>query len=91
MTPGAPKDHERYPIVTLETEAGDATVHYGCGLHAGPAPTGPEPRRTLYVQHYGPRTFDLIGPYQGYNQVMSGYGKGAILNIEEMQQHDSSS
>ncbi|MEE3331992.1 MAG: phytanoyl-CoA dioxygenase family protein [Myxococcota bacterium] len=84
------RDHERYPIVTLETEPGDATVHYGCGLHAGPAPTGPEPRRTLYVQHYGPGTFDLIGPYQGYNQIMPGYGKGEILNIEEMKQHDSS-
>ena len=45
---------DRYPIVTLETEPGDATVHYGCGLHAGPPPTGDAPRRTLYLQHYGP-------------------------------------
>ncbi len=82
-------DTKRYPIVALETEPGDATVHYGCGLHAGPAPTGPAARRTLYIQHYNPRTFDLIGPYQGYNQIMPGYGAGTIPNIEEVQKHHS--
>ena len=56
-----------------------------CGLHAGPPPTGPQLRRTLYLQHYSPRAFDLIGPYQGYNQIMPGYGEGQIPNIEEMQ------
>ena len=76
---------ERYPLVAIETEPGDATVHFGCGLHAGPRPTGSEPRRTLYLQHYHPRTFDLIGAYQGYNQIMPGYGKGEIPNIVEMQ------
>jgi hypothetical protein len=83
------KDMKRYPIVALETEPGDATVHYGCGLHAGPAPTGARGRRTLYVQHYNPRTFDLIGAYQGYNQIMPGYGEGEILNIDEMQEHST--
>lgn len=82
------KDMKRYPIVSIETEPGDATVHYGCGLHAGPAPTGSAGRRTLYVQHYHPRTFDLIGAYQGYNQIMPGYGEGEILNIDEMQEHN---
>ena len=84
-------DLKRYPIVALETEPGDATVHYGCGLHAGPAPTGPEARRTLYIQHYSPRTFDLIGAYQGYNQIMPGYGAGTIPNIEEVQKQNASS
>ena len=80
---------DRYPIVALETEPGDATVHYGCGLHAGPPPTGPERRRTLYLQHYHPRTFDYIGPYQGYNQIMPGYGEGEIRNIDEIQVLDA--
>lgn len=79
---------DRYPLVTLETEAGDATVHFGCGLHAGLAPTGPNPRRTLYVQHYSPRAADLIGPYQGYNQIMPGYGQGDIPNIDEMRRQN---
>ncbi|MEE2665984.1 MAG: phytanoyl-CoA dioxygenase family protein [Myxococcota bacterium] len=77
---------ERYPLIAIETEPGDATVHYGCGLHAGPPPTGPGRRRTLYLQHYSPRALDLIGPYQGYNQIMPGYGKGDIPNIDEVQQ-----
>ena len=76
---------DRYPLVAIETEPGDATVHYGCGLHAGPAPTGSARRRTLYVQHYHPRALDLIGPYQGYNQIIPGYGQGDIPNIEEVQ------
>ena len=84
------KDMQRYPIVALETEPGDATVHYGCGQHAGPAPTGPAARRTIYVQHYNPRTFDLIGAYQGYNQIMPGYGRGEILNFDEMKKHNAS-
>jgi hypothetical protein len=77
---------DRYPLVAVVAEAGDATVHFGCGLHAGPPPMGPNPRRTLYVQHYNPATFDLIGPYQGYNQIMPGYGKGDIPNIDEMRE-----
>ena len=81
---------ERQPIVAIETEPGDATVHYGCGLHAGPRATGPARRRTLYVQHYSPRALDLIGPYQGYNQIMPGYGEGDIPNIDEVQTHASS-
>ncbi len=80
---------ETHPIVAIETEPGDATVHFGCGLHAGPAPTGAKPRRTLYVQHYGPRAAELIGPYQGYNQIMPGYGEGDIPNIEEMQRRNA--
>ena len=76
---------DRYPLVPIRTEPGDATVHYGCGLHAGPAPTGPERRRTLYIQHYSPRAAELIGPYQGYNQIMPGYGEGDIPNIDEVQ------
>ncbi|MFP8878902.1 MAG: phytanoyl-CoA dioxygenase family protein, partial [Myxococcota bacterium] len=83
------RDMRRYPIVALETERGDATVHYGCGLHAGPAPTGPASRRTLYIQHYNPRSFDLIGAYQGYNQIMPGYGAGAIPNIAEVQERNA--
>ena len=73
------------PVVVLETEPGDATVHFGCGLHAGPGPTGPQRRRTIYVQHYHPRALDLIGPYGGYNQIMPGYGVGEIRNIAELQ------
>ena len=73
-------------MVAIEASPGDATVHFGCGLHAGPPPTGPDRRRTIYVQHYSPRAADLIGPHQGYNQIMPGYGVGDIPNIDEMRE-----
>ncbi len=77
---------DRYPLVPILAEPGDATVHFGCGLHAGPPPTGPNRRRTLYLQHYSPRASELIGPHQGYNQIMPGYGVGDIPNIDEMRE-----
>lgn len=77
---------ETHPIVPIETSSGDATVHFGCGLHAGPPPTGSGRRRTLYLQHYSPRAKTLIGPHQGYNQIMPGYGEGAVPSIDEMRE-----
>lgn len=77
---------ERYPLVPIVAEPGDATVHFGCGLHAGPPPTGADRRRTIYVQHYSPRASELIGRHQGYNQIMPGYGVGDIPNIDEMRE-----
>jgi hypothetical protein len=77
---------ERYPLVAIVAEPGDATVHFGCGLHAGPPPTGPNQRRTIYLQHYSPQASDLIGYHQGYNQIMPGYGVGDIPNIDEMRE-----
>ena len=73
------------PIMPLVTEPGDATVHYGCGLHSGPGPTGANARHTIYIQHYNARAFDLIGPYSGYNEIMPGYGVGQIKNVDEIQ------
>jgi hypothetical protein len=83
--PPRERDLDRLPIVALETEAGDATVHIGCNLHAGPAPTGPNRRRTLYVPAYNPRTHDLVGHLQGYQQVIPGWGQGDIPNVDEVQ------
>lgn len=80
------EQRKRLPIIPLVTEPGDATVHYGCGLHAGPGPTGPARRRTIYIQHYSPRTPEIIGWHAGYNQMMPGYGEGRIPNFEEVQE-----
>jgi hypothetical protein len=72
------------PIVALEAEPGDASVHMTCALHAGPEPTGPNPRRTLYVPFYSPRTHSLIGHLQGYQQVIPGWGEGDIATPEDV-------
>jgi Phytanoyl-CoA dioxygenase (PhyH) len=74
------------PIVALETEPGDASVHMTCALHAGPEPTGPNPRRTLYIPFYNPRTYDLVGELQGYQQLIPGWGGGDIPTPEDVQQ-----
>ena len=77
---------EQLPVVALQTEPGDASVHMTCALHAGPEPTGPNPRRTLYIPFYNPRTYDLIGPLQGYQQLIPGWGGGDIPTPEDVQQ-----
>ncbi len=61
------------PVVPLSTEPGDVTVHFGHTLHAAPPPTeptGPGGRRALYLTFVPPITFDMVGPGQGYNDVL---------------------
>jgi ectoine hydroxylase-related dioxygenase (phytanoyl-CoA dioxygenase family) len=82
--PSSPEQWERLPVVGLETEPGDATVHMGCGLHAGPRPTGPNRRRTIYVRFDNPRVFDLTEPFETYDQVIPGYGDGQLPSVDEL-------
>jgi len=72
------------PVVGLQSAPGDATVHLGCGLHAGPRPTGPNRRRTIYVRFDNPRVFDVTDAFETYDQVIPGYGSGVLPSIEEM-------
>lgn len=62
---------EGMPVVALETEVGDCTVHIGDSLHAAPPPRGSGPaRRTLYVQFYHPAVFGVVEAGAGFNDVM---------------------
>jgi ectoine hydroxylase-related dioxygenase (phytanoyl-CoA dioxygenase family) len=59
------------PIVGVDTEPGDCTVHLGDVLHAAPPPTGTGcGRRALYVTFMPPRAFDFIPAGQSYNDVI---------------------
>ena len=60
------------PVVALTTEPGDVTVHFGHTLHAAPPPTDRTAagRRALYLSYVPPLTFEMIGPGQGYNDVL---------------------
>lgn len=69
--------------VSLVAGVGDATVHFGCNLHAGFAPTGPDRRRTVYTAFYNPKVYDVIGHHQGYQDHIPGWGKGQVQNPEE--------
>ena len=81
--PERPEQWETLPVVGLETEPGDATVHMGCGLHAGPRPTGPNRRRTIYVRFDNPRVFEVTEPFETYDQVIPGYGSGVLPSVDE--------
>lgn len=59
-----------YPVVGLDTEAGDCTAHFGHQLHAAPPPTGEGGRVTLYVGYCNPALVDLLGPGEGPNDIL---------------------
>ncbi len=82
--PATDQEWQGLPVVGLQTAPGDATVHLGCGVHAGPRPTGPNRRRTIYVRFDNPRVFDVTEAFETYDQVIPGYGSGALPSVEEM-------
>ena len=68
------------PIVAVDTEPGDVTVHFGDVLHAAPPPAAPgRGRRALYVSFFSPATFELIPPGHGYNDVLLGRDDGLVV------------
>lgn len=74
------------PVVALTTEPGDVTVHFGHTLHAAPPPTdiAAAGRRALYLSFVPPLTFEMIGPGQGYNDVLFTRSAGRIRHVDEL-------
>ena len=74
------------PTVALTTEPGDVTVHYGHTLHAAPPPAdrGAAGRRALYVTYVPPLTFEMVGPGQGYNDVLFTRDAGRVRHVDEL-------
>jgi ectoine hydroxylase-related dioxygenase (phytanoyl-CoA dioxygenase family) len=69
--PLKPEDEASQPVVAIDTEPGDVTVHYGHVLHAAPPPKGEGPfRRSLYVTFTRPESMEYIGVGKGYNDVL---------------------
>ena len=59
------------PIVAVDTQPGDVTVHYGHVSHESPPPTDPAAgRRVLYVMYAPERLFEAIPAGHGYNDVL---------------------
>jgi hypothetical protein len=82
-----PGDEEarHLPVVALTTEPGDVTVHFGHTLHAAPPPTGAAAgRRALYLSYVPPLTFEVVGPGQGYNDVLFTRDAGRVRHIDEI-------
>jgi len=69
--PLKPGDEATQPVVAIDTEPGDVTVHFGHVLHAAPPPSGDGPgRRAVYVTFSRPETLDFVGPGNGFNDVL---------------------
>jgi hypothetical protein len=66
-----PGTEDQLPIVGVDAEPGDVTVHFGHVLHVAPPPADRGPaRRTMYVTYANPDVLDVIPPGQGYNDVL---------------------
>ena len=73
------------PAVAVDAQPGDVTVHFGHVLHAAPPPRSPTAgRKALYVGWHVPAAFELIGPEQGYNDVLFMQDGGRVLSVEEI-------
>jgi hypothetical protein len=63
------------PVVAVDTEPGDVTVHVQDLTHASPQPSGEGGRRTMYVTHYPPQLWDHIGPGEAFNDLVRNRGR----------------
>ena len=58
------------PVVDIDTEPGDVTVHIADVMHASPKPKGAGGRRTMYVDFYPPKLAERVGPGQAFNDIV---------------------
>ncbi|MBM3661103.1 MAG: hypothetical protein FJW95_16595 [Actinobacteria bacterium] len=59
------------PVVALDTEPGDLTIHYGDTMHTTPPPTADGAgRRALYFKFSEPHTFDWVPAGCHYNDAL---------------------
>ena len=79
------REAEGHPVVALTTEPGDVTVHFGHTLHAAPPPRDPDARgrQALYLSFVPPLTFEMVGPGQGYNDVLFTRSEGRVQHVDQ--------
>jgi hypothetical protein len=81
-----PSEAAGLPVAPLFTEPGDVTVHFGHTLHAAPPPADRRAsgRRALYLSFVPPLTFEMVGPGQGYNDVLFTRDAGRIQHVDQL-------
>lgn len=81
-----PAEVDHLPVAAIATEPGDVTVHFGHTLHAAPPPTDPSAagRRALYLSFVSPLTFEMVGPGQGYNDVLFTTDGGRVRHADDL-------
>ena len=68
------------PVVPVDTQPGDVTIHYGHVLHRAGPPAGVGGRRSLYVTLPQAHAFDYIGPQEAINDVLMGTSEVGIFD-----------
>lgn len=59
------------PLIRIDTEPGDVTLHFGDIMHSTPPPTGANAgRRALYYKFSEERTFEWVPPGCHYNDAL---------------------
>jgi hypothetical protein len=82
--PLASGDEATAPVVAIDAEPGDVTVHFGHVLHEAPPPSGSGPcRRALYVGFARPETLEFVGAGHGYNDVLFEHD-GRVHSVDEL-------
>jgi len=61
---------DEVPVVSIDSQPGDVTVHIQDVMHASPRPTGAGHRRTMYVTHYPAALWDHLGPGEAFNDLV---------------------
>ncbi len=78
--PANPHDVGDRPVVAVDTQPGDVTVHYGHVLHRAGPPEGDGGRRALYATFVQELAFDYVGPGQAINDVLFASSEGGVLD-----------
>jgi ectoine hydroxylase-related dioxygenase (phytanoyl-CoA dioxygenase family) len=64
-------DESGLPVVAIETEPGDLTLHFGDTMHTTPPPTADDAgRRALYFKFSEPHTFEWVPAGCHYNDAL---------------------
>jgi hypothetical protein len=77
---------DRYPdapVVAVDTEPGDVTLHIADVMHASPEPTAQGGRRTMYVTFFPPVLWDHIGPGEASNDLIRHEGARAAALVQQ--------
>ena len=73
------------PVVAIEAEPGDVTVHFGHTLHAAPPPSSPTAgRKAMYIGYHLRAAFDVVGRGQSYNDVLVSRDGGRVKSVDEV-------
>ena len=83
--PPTAEQEAAWPVVAIEAEPGDVTVHYSHVLHVAPPPTAPDAsRKTVYIGFNNPAIFEVVPEGKGYNDVVFTQGSGRVRSVEEL-------